>query len=248
MIISRRGHSQLQVLITSSKVTSSFVTVTSNAYRAKFVDSHPPPGALVVAIECQVDGIAADVVVDHHRPGDPGFAKPAAEFWLGSSVGQLFELLRAKGLIQRQPSITEVSAAAGDHCPGGAYRGECPGVDPEALMQWRVATQATFRKSAVEEVMAEVEAGRKLIQTRLKAGEAIPHFAETVPSLPEASLRECVAVSYEMDDKQSGRRKVGLLNASKEVCEQWMREAPVRLGLVDVYGSPDRGYAGGYKA
>jgi hypothetical protein len=32
-----------------------------------------------------------------------------------------------------------VLAAAADHCLAAAYRGECPGVDPDALMRWRVA-------------------------------------------------------------------------------------------------------------
>jgi hypothetical protein len=31
-----------------------------------------------------------------------------------------------------------VLAAAADHCLAAAYRGECHGVDPDALMRWRV--------------------------------------------------------------------------------------------------------------
>src|SRR5690606_24433639 len=38
-----------------------------------------------------------------------------------------------------------VYTAAADHCLGAAYRGECPGVDPDALMHWRVAQRATFQ-------------------------------------------------------------------------------------------------------
>src|SRR5690606_4181877 len=33
-----------------------------------------------------------------------------------------------------------VFAAAADHCLAAAYRGECPGIDPNALMRWRVET------------------------------------------------------------------------------------------------------------
>jgi hypothetical protein len=34
-----------------------------------------------------------------------------------------------------------VLVAAADHCLAAAYRGECPGVDPDALMRWRVETR-----------------------------------------------------------------------------------------------------------
>lgn len=50
-----------------------------------------------------------------------------------------------------------VLAAAADHCLGAAYRGECPGVDPDALMRWRAESRARFQGRTVEEVLADVE-------------------------------------------------------------------------------------------
>jgi len=43
-----------------------------------------------------------------------------------------------------------VHAAAADHCLAAAYRGECPGVDPDDLMRWRVATRARHQGRAQE--------------------------------------------------------------------------------------------------
>lgn len=50
-----------------------------------------------------------------------------------------------------------VLIAAADHCLGAAYRGECPGVDPDALMRWRAESRAKFQGRSVEEVLADVE-------------------------------------------------------------------------------------------
>src|SRR5690606_10629563 len=50
-----------------------------------------------------------------------------------------------------------IYAAAADHCLGAAYRGECPGVDPDELMRWRAESRAKFQGRSVEEVLADVE-------------------------------------------------------------------------------------------
>lgn len=50
-----------------------------------------------------------------------------------------------------------VLCAAADHCLGAAYRGECPGVDPDALMAWRAESRAKFQGRDVSDVLADVE-------------------------------------------------------------------------------------------
>lgn len=50
-----------------------------------------------------------------------------------------------------------IYAAAADHCLPAAYRGECPGVDPDELMRWRVETRATHQGRPVEDILADVE-------------------------------------------------------------------------------------------
>lgn len=57
-----------------------------------------------------------------------------------------------------------IYAAAADHCLGAAYRGECPGVDPDALMRWRAESRAKFQGRTVEEVLADVERARESLR------------------------------------------------------------------------------------
>jgi hypothetical protein len=80
-----------------------------NAYRASCDDARGFSG-IVYEIECDVDvlrcsateGIDSDATVvrfDHHRPGDPGYGVPPAEFLRGSSLGQVIaELARLRAL------------------------------------------------------------------------------------------------------------------------------------------------------
>ncbi len=49
-----------------------------------------------------------------------------------------------------------VLTAAADHCLGAAYRGECPGVDPDELMRWRAGSRAAFQGRSVEDVLADI--------------------------------------------------------------------------------------------
>src|SRR5690606_37923801 len=53
-----------------------------------------------------------------------------------------------------------VFAAAADHCLAAAYRGECPGVDTDALMRWRVAVRAEHQGRPVDELLDDVEQAR----------------------------------------------------------------------------------------
>lgn len=177
-----------------------------NMYRATHVDTPDSDPVDAAAHECYlVECAVADVagkVLDHHRPGDPGYGRPPSEFLAASSIGQVIaELARMWNLRRRWDGVryrglgwdgsvedgigeglTEgeyrygrwgthtdgidgleygtahdaegpdwvvgapwgnhtgvvipldlVYVAAADHCLGAAYRGECPGVDPDAL-------------------------------------------------------------------------------------------------------------------
>src|SRR5690606_42081711 len=56
-----------------------------------------------------------------------------------------------------------VLAAAADHCLAAAYRGECPGVDPDALMRWRVESRAAFQGRRSEEHTSELQSRENLV-------------------------------------------------------------------------------------
>src|SRR6266498_1772927 len=55
-------------------------------------------GATLVFVECGADPLPeGSIRVDHHRPGDPGYGRPPAEYWEASSIGQIFQLIAALG-------------------------------------------------------------------------------------------------------------------------------------------------------
>jgi len=117
--------------------------------------------------------------VDHHRPGDPGYGRPPAEFMQASSIGQVLTRMREPdeaarmtvtlqyvawrwyrcGASWRAQEISPdiVLTAAADHCLGDAYRTKCPGVSYLGLRQFRVAQRAEFRRCSVGEVNADID-------------------------------------------------------------------------------------------
>jgi hypothetical protein len=145
-----------------------------------------------------------------------------------------------------------VLAAAADHCLAAAYRGECPGVDPDELMAWRAASRARFQRRAVEDVLADVERARQALRhaplLELAPGVTARDMrGQTVPELPEAAAREgvCFIGEQRLPD---GRVKIvhqcGAPYQIRAFMEQW---APAQ-GLTDIYGDPARGFAGGFLA
>lgn len=104
------------------------------------------------------------VVVDHHRPGDTGFGKPPAEYWQAASIGQVAALLG----IEPTPELRLVAAA--DHCLAAAYAGQCPGVDPAQLAEYRIeqlcsVSRASNRGEArtPDQVRASIERAKATI-------------------------------------------------------------------------------------
>jgi hypothetical protein len=242
-------------------------------------------GGSIILVECGLDptidwtgldnpaqvGCAAIVArIDHHRPGDPGYGKPPAEFLAASSIGQALTLLNGRvrytkydqwisghdGCPASSIPTAIVLAAAADHCLEAAYRGLCPGVDPDALMQFRAEQRAAFRKAPVDQVLAEIETAR----ARLRASNAhvyeddgdgiIGTYAdlrgESIPELPEAACREGIPFLADQNDR-NGRKKVVLMAAPQgsDLVQRFMA-GEIVPGLTDYYGDPARGFAGGY--
>ena len=78
-----------------------------------------------VVIECRLEGIKPDMIIDHHNPGDPGFGRPPKEAFEASSIGQLLTMFNdGPDTIVRVNGWTGRAAivAAADHCLGAAYR------------------------------------------------------------------------------------------------------------------------------
>ncbi len=209
-----------------------------NAYVADGVNELLPAPREVIFVECRVMGLVCDFVVDHHQPGDPGYGGQAADYLLSSSLGQVLAYL---GL---EPTPLQRIIAAADHCPTQAYRGECPGVDPQELARWRTRTRAARRGCTEEEMDFAILRARELLeQAELVefCGRKIAWVGDRQGEIAEASARYSIPFMYG-ESMKSGRTKLGIMGAEPEVIAAWMAQC----GLQQVYGDPIRGYAGGY--
>jgi hypothetical protein len=198
-------------------------------------------------------------------------------------------------------------AAAADHCLAAAYRGKCTGVDPDALMRWRVEQRAKFQNRPVDAVLDDIEKARERLRrainwpsgdqaivwydgqgygSRLRVTpplrahpNGLPYQAigamkvhtspvtlieeaerlcrdgyvkmlfadlrgEEIPELPEAAAREGIPFVASVRDRD-GREKI-VLQAAPSILVQQFMSGEIIPGLVDVYGDPARGFAGGY--
>ncbi len=142
--------------------------------------------------------------------------------------------------------------AAGDHCLGAAYRGECPGVEPDALLRFRARQDAVWRGVSDATVRSDLERARRALERapRLRLGvgvEVADMRTSSLPELNEAAARWGLPYVGELEDR-SGRIKVVLRVADVQILAAWDGWARDQ-GLVDCYGGdPARGFAGGYRA
>jgi len=209
------------------------------AYDAHGVLALLPIDAHVVFVECRVLGLRCDDVIDHHNPGDPGFGKTPSEFYQGSSLGQFLSMVGLKPT-QRQRVI-----AACDHCLSAAYQGRCPGVSPEEVQSFREETRSRARGLSVSELREQIEQAAQ----RLKNAPKIPVDGVEVPWLEGPELVEASEASARLGlpymyarKQEDGRIKSGIRSAPSRLVEYWM----THCGLKQVYGDPQRGFAGGY--
>ncbi|MGC8518794.1 MAG: hypothetical protein ACP5P4_09740 [Steroidobacteraceae bacterium] len=219
----------------------------AEAYQATGVSGLLPRAERqLVFVECDVLGLDADDLCDHHNPGDPGYALPPERYYEGSSLGQVLTLLG------EEPTREQRLIAAADHCLAHAYRGECPGVDPAELADWRERSRAARFGLTQEEIRARIRiATEALARTeRIKIGDEwvawIPDKSVAPYELAEASARAGTPIAYvsHLTERSPYRAKCGILNAKSDTVLAWMRDC----GLDSVYGAPARGYAGGYAA
>jgi hypothetical protein len=84
--------------------------------------------------------------------------------------------------------------AAADHCLAAAYRGGCPGVDPDEFMRWRAETRARHQGRPVQAVLEDIARARKALAhaPRILIGgvPVVDLRGQEVPELPEAAARD----------------------------------------------------------
>jgi hypothetical protein len=160
-------------------------------------------------------------------------------------AGKVWYVLQTSGLAFVVPYDIVLTAAA-DHCLEAAYRGRCPGVDPEELLEWRAATRAAFQQRPVEDVLADINAARARIRAaavhRGDPGETPVLVADLsnqlhISELPEAACREGIAViAMGQDGPRKGRHTYATPDPRKGVWEAgdkaWEYNLPGREKIV----------------
>jgi hypothetical protein len=198
------------------------------------------PKEPVVFVECTVRGHDPVLRIDHHHPGDPGYDASPEHYLRGSSLGQLLTAL------ERDPTETQRLLAAGDHCLSAAYRGACPGADPNELLFLRAAWRARASGRTLNDVICGVLDAARHVRSHYDSelGESrFPDPVEVSPDLPEGSAYAGIPVRYRawMPD---GMLKEMFKGGTPEAVESFMAE---HRGMGrEVYGNPYRGYAGTY--
>jgi hypothetical protein len=144
-----------------------------------------------------------------------------------------------------------VLSAAADHSLAQAYRGELDGVDPEALGHWRATSRAGFQKRTVEEVLSDIARAKEVILAApelLIANHPVRDLRHCdLPESPEASAQLGATILYGPFIQRDRRRKYGVLGAPPAVVRAWLAGSAPVPELVNLYGDPGRGYAGGYQ-
>lgn len=214
----------------------------SNAYKADELTKHVNDDQQIVWVECRSPQFDSDrdIIVDHHNVGDPGFAAPPDQFWEGSSIGQVAQII---GRTSPELRLT----AASDHCLSAAMRGECRGIDPTELMSWRITARAA---------MGDMQPWRlkRMISRAVERIESLPRIQfcgvqivdgtfDTTPELRDAAAVVGVPILTTRKGP-AGNVKVGLYGAQPEVVEEWMKAMNDSGFVENVYGSPFREYAG----
>lgn len=222
----------------------------SNAYEADSAvlvgrDNHAGPALLlphapIVTVECGLPKHPASARVDHHHPGDPGYAKGPGEYLEGSSLGQVLAML------EMEPDETQRLLAAADHCLTAAYQGECPDIDPNELLFQRAAWRAKMSGRTLSDVIDGIldAAARVKRHYDSEFGESVFLDPTEVPlDLPEGAAYAGRPVRYRAL-LPGGDLKEMLKGASPPHIERFM-DAHTAAGR-RVYGNPYRGYAGSY--
>lgn len=232
-----------------------------NAYKADPIPDLTK-GDILYRIECEPtyvpDGVVVRVI-DHHRPGDPGYEKGPEDYWFASSIGQLYQVLPFCGI--EQASETERNIAAMDHCFPAAMRGECPGISSEAILSLKISEVAKGTGASEAEVEQRINHFEALLMTvplitiglqsvrdlrckHLGEGYSLDLLAAQIAvtlSGGVALLRHCQRKGVPETWSVSG-------NATPETIDIFMEVWAPSQGLVRIYGSRSRGYAGGYVA
>ncbi|NVL49982.1 hypothetical protein F2S72_09545 [Pseudomonas syringae pv. actinidiae] len=214
----------------------------SNAYNADSLTKNVRDKQQIVWVECRspLYEPGRDIVVDHHNIGDPGYACPPSEFWEGSSIGQVANLIG-------RSSPEAFNTAASDHCLSAAMRGECRGIDPDDLMTWRITARAAMGEMQPwmlkRMINRAVERVQSLPRIKFCGCEIVDGTFEKTPELRDAAAIARLPI-LTTRKSAAGNVKVGLYGAEPQLVVEWMKMMNEADYVEHTYGNPFREYAG----
>jgi len=220
-----------------------------NAYEADNTEDFI--GKRVLIIECAFVADKVDVVrvIDHHRPGMPGdhAHMDSEQFWEASSLARILAIFGQDDRV----------LAAMDHCFNKAVQGLCPGVTSEEVLEMKIRQIAKGTGVSDKEAMDAIDLFRSSL------GSFPSHFIGNVEVMmiepgsigysleyltaQVAAVLEKRAILLAVKDSENEQTRLHLCGDVKaETIDHFLNVwAPCR-GLEKLYGSPARGYAGGY--
>lgn len=226
-----------------------------NAYKADPVELREDDQ--IILVECEPTNLIGDfpnvVRIDHHRERDPGFNMGPTQYWEASSIGQIHLLLNIR------PTQGAMVLAAFDHCFPAAFRNECPGVSPFEVLELKRKEIAKKGRVSEEKVCERISFFRKKIAEapKILIGPQVvrdlrDHYMGEDYSFDLLTAQVAVAIEGEValfrDRNCAGEpERISLSgNAAPETISAFLKNWAPTQGLEDNYGSPERGYAGGY--
>jgi hypothetical protein len=227
-----------------------------NAYLANNISGIVLPHALnkefnLVYIECQLQTIKPSFVIDHHREGDPGYDSTYLDYWNGSSIGQLCSFLN----IKKTHKLSVIAAL--DHCYSHAVRGLCPEVSDSDVRVLKYEEISKHHDITLETLYKIIHS----FKMKLEKSNQIFLEDQMVYDLRYLDFSEIYSIGYLiLQCALYEEGAVGLIqlpedNSTKVILSGIISPETVRFfknnwapknNLENIYGVPERGYAGGY--
>ena len=214
----------------------------SEAYDA----THPQPIPTDVWVECrpadysksELYSLGIDLV-DHHQEGDVGYDMPPKQYWEASSLGQICNRLG----VERTQRLNYIAAA--DHCLLSAYHEQCPHVDREGFLAFRMEFFEQFHDNPIEylkELHKRVLSYGQISMLGTKVYDVSGIYGRDRKWLSDLAC--CYGIKTVSINQKSNRYKMFVSNLSVKEIDQFCNEYAPSLGnVINVYGDPKRQFA-----
>lgn len=211
-----------------------------------------------VSVECTVtvDPVyTPDTEVDHHYPGDAGYAGLPADFFDSSSVGQVYNQLVDPGEGFTVPQVDAAFGsdidyiAAADHCLAAAYQEQCPDITFMGMLTYRARVEAITAKKNEKDIrerfMDDAAIVRSLSNQTIGALTYRDAGDRPVSYHAEAAAMVNVAVQFETSEPKDKTRVTITGVTDPDHIQPWITS---QLDfLKNIISEQYRGYAYGYK-